>query len=57
MQAQASGATQISEALVTLTDGSRAAADALHDFNEASQHMVAAVDGLADTVSRFRVDD
>ncbi len=56
MQAQAAGAGQISEALVTLTDGSRAAADALRGFREASQQMVLAVDGLADTVSRFQVD-
>ncbi len=56
MQTQASGAQQITEALVTLTDGSRAAADALREFKEASQHMVSAVDGLTDTVSRFRVE-
>jgi methyl-accepting chemotaxis protein len=56
MQAQAAGATQISEALVTLTDGSRTAADTLREFREASQQMVLAVDGLADTVSRFQVD-
>jgi len=57
MQAQAAGAQQITEALATLTDGSRAAADALREFKEASQHMVSAVDGLTDTVSRFRVDE
>jgi methyl-accepting chemotaxis protein WspA len=57
MQAQAEGAQQISEALLTLTDGSRAAADALKEFKSASTHMVSAVDGLTDTVSRFRVDD
>jgi methyl-accepting chemotaxis protein len=56
MQAQASGAQQITEALVTLTDGSRAAADALREFKEASQHMVASVNGLTDTVGRFRVE-
>ncbi len=57
MQAQAAGAGQISEALVTLTDGTRAAADALEEFQEASGQMVAAVDGLTDTVARFRVDE
>ena len=57
MQAQASGAGQISEALVTLTDGTRTAADALREFQAASGHMVAAVDGLTDTVARFRVDE
>ena len=57
MQAQAAGAQQITEALVTLTDGSRAAADALREFKDASQHMVSAVDGLTDTVSRFRLDE
>ena len=56
MQAQAAGAGQISEALVTLTDGSRVAADALREFREASQQMVVAVDGLTDTVSRFHLD-
>jgi methyl-accepting chemotaxis protein len=57
MQAQAAGAQQITEALVTLSDGSRAAAEALVEFKDASQHMVAAVDGLTDTVHRFRLDD
>ena len=57
MQAQAAGAQQITEALVTLTDGSRAAADALREFKDASQHMVSAVDGLTQTVSRFRLED
>jgi methyl-accepting chemotaxis protein len=57
MQAQAGGAGQISEALVTLADGTRTAADALREFQAASGHMVAAVDGLTDTVARFRVDE
>ncbi|NDC64315.1 MAG: methyl-accepting chemotaxis protein, partial [Planctomycetia bacterium] len=57
MAAQASGAQQITEALVTLTDGSRAAAETLKDFKDASQQMAAAVDGLTETVSRFRVDE
>jgi len=57
MQAQAGGAGQISEALLQLTDGTRTAADALREFQEASSHMVSAVDGLTDTVSRFRVED
>jgi methyl-accepting chemotaxis protein len=56
MEAQAAGAQQITEALMTLTDGSRAAAGALEEFKNASQHMVAAVDGLTETVSRFRVE-
>ncbi|MBM4021958.1 MAG: HAMP domain-containing protein [Planctomycetes bacterium] len=56
MQAQAGGASQISEALVTLAEGTRTAADALREFQEASGHMVAAVDGLTDTVARFRLD-
>jgi methyl-accepting chemotaxis protein len=56
MHAQAAGAQQITEALVTLTDGSRTAADALREFKDASQHMVSAVDGLTQTVSRFRLD-
>jgi methyl-accepting chemotaxis protein WspA len=57
MHAQAAGAQQITEALVTLTDGSRAAADALREFKDASRHMVHAVDGLTDTVSRFRLEE
>ena len=55
MKAQASGAAQITEALVTLTDGSRAAAEALREFKDASQHMVRSVDGLTETVSRFNL--
>jgi methyl-accepting chemotaxis protein len=56
MQAQAAGAQQITDALITLTDGSRTAAEALREFKEASQHMVQAVEGMTDTVSRFRVE-
>ena len=56
MQTQAEGAQQITEALLTLNDGSRAAADALQEFKEASQHMVGAVAGLTETVGRFRVN-
>ena len=57
MQAQAAGAGQISEALVTLADGTRTAADALRQVQAASRRMVAAVDGLTETVARFRVKD
>jgi methyl-accepting chemotaxis protein len=57
MRAQATGAQQIAEALVTLTDGSRAAAEALSEFQEASSHMSRAVDGLNESVSRFRLDE
>ncbi|MFM7074669.1 MAG: methyl-accepting chemotaxis protein [Planctomycetaceae bacterium] len=57
MRAQAAGAQQIAEALVTLTDGSRAAADALQEFQEASRSMARAVDGLNQSVSRFRLGD
>jgi methyl-accepting chemotaxis protein len=57
MQAQAAGAQQINDALVTLADGSRTAAGALREFKDASQHMVRAVEGMTDTVSRFRLDD
>ena len=57
MQAQAAGAQQITEALATLTAGTRAAGDALAEFKDAAGHMVGAVEGLTDTVSRFRVDD
>jgi methyl-accepting chemotaxis protein len=56
MQSQATGAQQITEALATLTDGTRAAGDALAEFKDAAGHMVSAVEGLTDTVSRFRVD-
>jgi len=57
MQAQASGAQQINDALVNLNEGSRAAAEALREFKEASQHMVRSAEGMADSVSRFRVED
>ena len=56
MQAQAAGAQQITDALITLTDGSRTAAESLREFKDASQHMVQAVEGMTDTVSRFRVE-
>jgi len=56
MQAQAAGAQQITDALVTLSDGSRDAAEALTEFKAASEHMVTAVEGLTETVSRFRVE-
>ncbi len=57
MKAQAAGAAQITEALTTLTEGSRAAAGALREFKEASQHMVQSVDGLTQTVSRFNLGE
>jgi methyl-accepting chemotaxis protein len=55
MQAQTAGAAQIAESLVTLSDSSRAASETLTEFRQASSHMVRAIDGLTDTVSRFRV--
>ena len=55
MQAQTSGAAQIAESLVTLSDSSRSASETLTEFRQASAHMVQAIDGLTDTVSRFRV--
>jgi methyl-accepting chemotaxis protein len=57
MQTQAAGAQQINDALTTLDEGSRAAGEALREFKDAAQHMVTAVDGLTETVSRFRLDD
>ena len=56
MKAQAAGAGQITEALMTLKEGSHAAAEALREFKQASQHMVHSVDGLTETVSRFRIE-
>lgn len=56
MKAQAAGAGQITEALMTLKEGSHAAAEALKEFKGASQHMVHSVDGLTETVSRFRLE-
>jgi hypothetical protein len=38
-------------------DGSRAAAEALGEFQDASSHMARAVDGLNESVSRFRLDE
>ena len=57
MHAQATGAQQITEALITITDGSRTAAESLRDFKQASQHIVRAVEGLAETVDTFRLED
>jgi methyl-accepting chemotaxis protein len=57
MHAQATGAQQITEALAMLTDGSLATADALREFKNAAQHMVAAVDGLSAQVGHFRVEE
>ena len=57
MQTQAAGAQQINDALTTLDEGSRAAAEALREFKDAAQHMVTAVDGLTDHVSRFRLEE
>ncbi len=57
MRAQAAGAQQIAEALVTLTDGSRSAADALNEFHGASTNMARAVEGLNQSVSRFRLGE
>ena len=56
MHAQATGAQQITEALIIITDGSRTAAESLRDFKQASQHIVRAVEGLAETVDTFRFD-
>ena len=42
---------------MTLTDGSRAAAEALDEFQNASSHMARAVDGLNESVSRFRLEE
>jgi methyl-accepting chemotaxis protein WspA len=55
MKAQAAGAAQITEALMTLKEGSHAAAEALKEFKAASQHMGHSVEGLTDTISRFRI--
>ena len=57
MESQAAGAQQITEALMTLTDSSRTAAESLQEFKIASQYMVSSIDSLTETVSRFRVDN
>lgn len=57
MQAQTSGAAQITENLVTLSDSSKAATETLAEFRQASGHMVQAIEGLTDTVSRFRISE
>jgi len=56
MHAQATGAQQITEALMTITDGSRTAADSLRDFKQASQHIVLEVEHLAETIDRFQLN-
>ena len=57
MQAQTSGATQIAENLVSLSDNSKAATETLAEFRKASAHMEEAIDGMTNTVSRFRIVD
>ena len=57
MESQTSGASQISEALVTLNEGTRTAAAALGEFKSAAGSMVASVDGLTESIGRFRVED
>ncbi|MBT3212222.1 MAG: methyl-accepting chemotaxis protein [Planctomycetaceae bacterium] len=57
MQAQTSGATQIAENLVSLSDNSKAATETLTEFRKASAHMEDAIEGMTNTVSRFRIID
>ena len=57
MQAQTSGATQIAENLVSLSDNSKAASETIAEFRKASAHMEEAIEGMTNTVSRFRIVD
>ena len=57
MRSQSEGARQISEAMTQLTDGTQKALTSLREFNKVTEHMHAAVRGLKDEVSRFKVRD
>jgi hypothetical protein len=57
LKARGRAEQQIAEALVTITDGSRGAADALDEFQDASRNMARAVEGLNASVSRFRLGE
>jgi methyl-accepting chemotaxis protein len=55
MHAQAQGAEQISDAMVQLSDGARRTMSSLEEFGRAADNLHAAVSGLKDEVSRFKV--
>jgi methyl-accepting chemotaxis protein WspA len=55
MQAQATGASQISEALAQLSEGARQTADSLRQSNEAIQQLNEATFGLRAGIERFTV--
>ncbi len=55
MRNQALGARQISEAMVTLTEGAHLTMGSLTEFNSASSHLRDAVSELTEEVSQFKV--
>ncbi len=55
MQAQATGASQISEALAQLSEGARQTAESLRQSNEAIQQLNEATGGLQSGVARFKL--
>lgn len=57
MRAQSEGAGQISEAMTHLNDGARQTAASLNEFKLATRNLNAAVAGLRDHASRFKIAD
>ncbi len=55
MQAQATGASQISEALAQLSEGARQTADSLRQSNEAIQQLNEATFGLRAGIEKFKI--
>ncbi len=55
MQAQATGASQISEALAQLSEGARQTAESLRQSNDAIQQLNEATGGLQRGVARFKL--
>ena len=56
MRSQSSGAQQISEAMVHLTEAARTTAGSIQAFNQATADLHEAVRGLREEVARFKVE-
>jgi methyl-accepting chemotaxis protein WspA len=55
MRNQALGARQISEAMMSLTEGAQMTLGSLTEFNSASSHLRDAVGELTDEIAQFKV--
>lgn len=56
MEAQAQGATQISDAMIQLNDGAQRTISTLDEFSKASTDLYASVNSLKEEVARFRIN-